>query len=220
MRHGCEPWADLAVKLMLKWPNLYYSTTAFAPKYYPEDIVNYANTRGADKIIWSRLLPRRPHLRPHLRRAARRAVPRPRLAEVPPRERDQGLQARRVGAHAWDADRCTGIKVIELPNIGPTQFAGMALGDLGAEVLRLDRATSVASGQRARCRRRRTRASTATGAVDGHRPEAPRRRRDRAHALRARRRAHRGLPARRRRAARRRPRRRAAPATRASSTAA
>src|SRR6188508_2710546 len=39
-----------------------------------------------------------------------------------------------------------GIRVIELPNIGPTQFAGMALGDLGAEVLRLDRATSVASG--------------------------------------------------------------------------
>jgi len=28
--HGCEPWADLAVKLMLKWPNLYYSTSAFA----------------------------------------------------------------------------------------------------------------------------------------------------------------------------------------------
>ena len=23
-RHGCEPWADLAVKLLLKWPNLYY----------------------------------------------------------------------------------------------------------------------------------------------------------------------------------------------------
>jgi alpha-methylacyl-CoA racemase len=40
----------------------------------------------------------------------------------------------------------SGIKVVELPNIGPTQFAGMALGDLGAEVLRLDRATSVAAG--------------------------------------------------------------------------
>ena len=39
MRHGAEPWADLAVKLMLKWPNLYYSTTAFAPKYYPDDVV-------------------------------------------------------------------------------------------------------------------------------------------------------------------------------------
>ena len=57
MRHGAEPWADLAVKLMLKWPNLYYSTTAFAPKYYPQDIIRYANTRGADKIIWSGYFP-------------------------------------------------------------------------------------------------------------------------------------------------------------------
>ena len=31
MRHGAEPWADLAAKLLLKWPNLYYSTSAFAP---------------------------------------------------------------------------------------------------------------------------------------------------------------------------------------------
>ena len=36
MRHGGEPWQQLATKLMLKWPNLYYSTSAFAPKYYPE----------------------------------------------------------------------------------------------------------------------------------------------------------------------------------------
>ncbi len=40
----------------------------------------------------------------------------------------------------------TGYRVLEIPSIGPTQFAGMALGDLGAEVLRLDRATSVAAG--------------------------------------------------------------------------
>ena len=38
----------------------------------------------------------------------------------------------------------TGMQVLEMPSIGPMQFAGMALGDLGAEVLRLDRATSVA----------------------------------------------------------------------------
>ena len=56
-RHGCEPWADLAVKLLLKWPNLYYSTTAFAPKYYPADIINFANTRGADKVIFSGYFP-------------------------------------------------------------------------------------------------------------------------------------------------------------------
>jgi predicted TIM-barrel fold metal-dependent hydrolase len=56
-RHGCEPWTELAVKLMLKWPGLHYSTSAFAPKYYPKDIVNFANTRGADKIIYAGYFP-------------------------------------------------------------------------------------------------------------------------------------------------------------------
>jgi len=56
-RHGCEPWEKLAMKLMLKWPNLYYSTSAFAPRYYPEEIVQYANTRGADKIIYAGYFP-------------------------------------------------------------------------------------------------------------------------------------------------------------------
>ena len=39
-----------------------------------------------------------------------------------------------------------GVRVLELPNIGPVQFAGMLLADMGAEVLRLDRATDVATG--------------------------------------------------------------------------
>jgi len=56
-RHGCEPWQDLAVKLMLKWPGLHYSTSAFAPRYYPKAIVDYANTRGADKIIYAGYFP-------------------------------------------------------------------------------------------------------------------------------------------------------------------
>jgi uncharacterized protein len=56
-RHGCEPWEDLAVKLMLKWPNLYYSTSAFAPRYYPKAIIDYANSRGADKIIYAGYFP-------------------------------------------------------------------------------------------------------------------------------------------------------------------
>lgn len=53
MRHGAEPWEDLAVKLMLKWPNLYYSTSAFTPKHYPRAIVDYANTRGAHKVMYA-----------------------------------------------------------------------------------------------------------------------------------------------------------------------
>jgi predicted TIM-barrel fold metal-dependent hydrolase len=57
MRHGAEPWTALAVKLMLKWPNLYYSTSAFAPKHYNREIIDYANTRGSDKIIYAGYFP-------------------------------------------------------------------------------------------------------------------------------------------------------------------
>jgi predicted TIM-barrel fold metal-dependent hydrolase len=57
MRHGAEPWEALAVKLMLKWPNLYYSTSAFAPKHYPQAIIDYANSRGADKVLYAGYFP-------------------------------------------------------------------------------------------------------------------------------------------------------------------
>jgi predicted TIM-barrel fold metal-dependent hydrolase len=57
MRHGAEPWEELAVKLMLKYPNLYYSTSAFAPKHYPKAIIDYANSRGAEKIIYAGYFP-------------------------------------------------------------------------------------------------------------------------------------------------------------------
>lgn len=57
MRHGAEPWEELAVKLMLKWPGLHYMTSAFAPKYYPKAIIDYANTRGADKIMYAGYYP-------------------------------------------------------------------------------------------------------------------------------------------------------------------
>jgi len=56
-RHGCEPWTDLAVKLMLKWPGLHYSTSGFAPRYYPKAVIDYANTRGADKVIYAGYFP-------------------------------------------------------------------------------------------------------------------------------------------------------------------
>jgi alpha-methylacyl-CoA racemase len=40
----------------------------------------------------------------------------------------------------------SGVTVVELPNIGPVQFAGMMLSDLGADVIRVDRASDVATG--------------------------------------------------------------------------
>ena len=57
MRHGAEPWEDLAVKLMLKWPGLFYMTSAFAPKYYPAAIIDYANSRGTEKIMYAGYYP-------------------------------------------------------------------------------------------------------------------------------------------------------------------
>jgi predicted TIM-barrel fold metal-dependent hydrolase len=57
MRYGAEPWVDLAVKLMLKWPNLYYSTSAFSPRYYPSAVIDYANTRGGDRLMYGGYFP-------------------------------------------------------------------------------------------------------------------------------------------------------------------
>ena len=42
---------------MLKYPNLYYCTSAFRPKHYPKAIIQYANTRGADKIMYAGYFP-------------------------------------------------------------------------------------------------------------------------------------------------------------------
>jgi predicted TIM-barrel fold metal-dependent hydrolase len=53
LQHGGEPWEALCVKLMVKYANLYYMTSAFAPKYIPQAIIDFANTRGADRIMFA-----------------------------------------------------------------------------------------------------------------------------------------------------------------------
>ena len=58
MRHGGLPWVDLAIALMAKWPNLYYSTSAMAPKHYPRALIDFANTRGPDRLIYAGYFPR------------------------------------------------------------------------------------------------------------------------------------------------------------------
>jgi predicted TIM-barrel fold metal-dependent hydrolase len=58
MRHGGLPWVDLAISLMAKWPNLYYSTSAMAPKHYPQAIVDFANKRAPDRVIFAGYFPR------------------------------------------------------------------------------------------------------------------------------------------------------------------
>jgi uncharacterized protein len=53
LQHGGEPWADTCVKLMVKWPNVRYMTSAIAPRYIPRAIIDYANTRGADRVMFA-----------------------------------------------------------------------------------------------------------------------------------------------------------------------
>jgi predicted TIM-barrel fold metal-dependent hydrolase len=53
MAHGGDPWAAVCVKLMLKWQNLYYMSSAFAPRHLPKEVVHYMNTRGPDRIMWA-----------------------------------------------------------------------------------------------------------------------------------------------------------------------
>ncbi len=57
MRHGGMPWEAVCISLMLKWPNLYYSTSAMLPKWIPKDIIYYANTRGKDKVMYAGYYP-------------------------------------------------------------------------------------------------------------------------------------------------------------------
>ena len=95
-RHGCEPWEDLAVKLMLKWPNLYYSTSAFAPKYYPKAIIDYANSRGADKILYAGYFPMGLSFGADLQRHAQRPTEGRGVAEIPVRQRRPYSRAGRL----------------------------------------------------------------------------------------------------------------------------
>ena len=52
MSHGGQPWPNACAQLMAKWPNLYFMSAAVAPKYVASEILDYANTRGGDKIMW------------------------------------------------------------------------------------------------------------------------------------------------------------------------
>jgi len=53
MIHGADPWWEVAIRLMLKYPNLHLMTSAWAPKYLPESLLHYMRTRGKKKVIFA-----------------------------------------------------------------------------------------------------------------------------------------------------------------------
>ncbi len=53
MAHGADPWWGVAIRLMIKYRNLQLMTSAYAPKYFPQELIHYMNTRGQDKILFA-----------------------------------------------------------------------------------------------------------------------------------------------------------------------
>jgi len=53
MAHGADPWWNVAIRLMLKYRNLYLKTSAYAPQYFPPELLHFMNTRGQHKVIFA-----------------------------------------------------------------------------------------------------------------------------------------------------------------------
>lgn len=53
MAHGADPWWGEAIRLLLKYPNLYMMTSAYAPKYLPHELIHFMNTRGQTKVMFA-----------------------------------------------------------------------------------------------------------------------------------------------------------------------
>lgn len=57
MTHVGQPWVDEAISTIAHWDNVYLATTSVAPKYWPEQLVQFINTRGKDKVMFGTEFP-------------------------------------------------------------------------------------------------------------------------------------------------------------------
>lgn len=53
MIHGADPWWEVAIRLMVKYPNLRMMTSAWSPKYLPESLLHFMRTRGRHKVMFA-----------------------------------------------------------------------------------------------------------------------------------------------------------------------
>jgi predicted TIM-barrel fold metal-dependent hydrolase len=53
MRDGAEPWTELAMLLVAKWPNLFFMSNGRAPADYPAAWLELANSRAPDKLLFA-----------------------------------------------------------------------------------------------------------------------------------------------------------------------
>ena len=55
--HIGYPWTEEMIAVAWKHPNVYIDTSAHAPKYYPKELLDYANSRGSDKVMFGTNFP-------------------------------------------------------------------------------------------------------------------------------------------------------------------
>src|SRR3954466_13535822 len=53
MAHGGDPWAEVCVKLMRKWDNLYYMSSAYSPRRLPRAVLEYMGGNKSHKVMWA-----------------------------------------------------------------------------------------------------------------------------------------------------------------------
>jgi len=53
MIHGAEPWWEIAIRLMIKYPNTRLMTSAWSPKYLPESLLHFMRTRGKRRVMFA-----------------------------------------------------------------------------------------------------------------------------------------------------------------------
>lgn len=53
MQHGADPWWDFAIRLMIKYRNLYMMTSAYAPRHFPQSLLHFMKTRGRGKVMFA-----------------------------------------------------------------------------------------------------------------------------------------------------------------------
>jgi predicted TIM-barrel fold metal-dependent hydrolase len=52
MSHCGQPWTEEAIAVMAHWENVFMSCTSVAPRYWPEALVQFINTRGREKMMF------------------------------------------------------------------------------------------------------------------------------------------------------------------------
>mgnify|MGYP001171937136 CR=1 FL=1 len=52
MTHCGQPWTEEAISTIAHWDNVYMSCTSVAPRYWPENFVQFINTRGREKMMF------------------------------------------------------------------------------------------------------------------------------------------------------------------------